>query len=168
MLVAPAVWGRAEMNVFMRAALWLVANTMPGLTTTGSLAARVASDNRAAIRRLSTDPLTIHDTRFDTDPRAGRSDGCRAGRRAPLPRPGTVPVRRQGRTDPGSGHRGHLARAAAGSRAGILPADYHLLLRDMGRGMPIDDILAWICRPGDPLPSGADRAAAVWLAKQGK
>ena len=31
-LVAPAVWGRAEMNVFLRAGLWLLANLMPGLT----------------------------------------------------------------------------------------------------------------------------------------
>ena len=30
-LVAPAVWGRAEMNVFLRAGLWLFANLVPGL-----------------------------------------------------------------------------------------------------------------------------------------
>jgi hypothetical protein len=46
------------------------------------------------------------------------------------------------------------------------PAGYHLLLRDVERTTPIDDILAWILRPGDPLPSGADRAAAAWLARQ--
>src|SRR5262249_24494739 len=48
-LVAPAVWGRAEMNPFLRAALWLVANTIPGFTATGAVAKRVASDNREAI-----------------------------------------------------------------------------------------------------------------------
>ena len=31
---------------------------------------------------------------------------------------------------------------------------------------PIDDILSWIRHPEMPLPSGADRAAAAWLAKQ--
>ena len=31
-LVAPAVWGRAEMNVFLRTGLWLVANPLPGFT----------------------------------------------------------------------------------------------------------------------------------------
>ena len=52
-LVAPAVWGRAEMNVFMRTGLWLLANMVPGMKVTGSIAAKVASDNREAIRRLS-------------------------------------------------------------------------------------------------------------------
>jgi len=39
-------------------------------------------------------------------------------------------------------------------------------LRDLHRVTPIDDILAWICQPDAPLPSGADRAAAEWLAGQ--
>ena len=61
-LVAPAVWGRAEMNVFLRTGLWLVANLIPGFTVTGRVAHVVASDNREAIKRLSQDPLTIHAT----------------------------------------------------------------------------------------------------------
>src|SRR5262249_57150916 len=65
-LVAPAVWGRAEMNVFLRAGLWLFAKLIPGFKISGAVARRVASDNREAIRRLSQDPLTIHETRFDT------------------------------------------------------------------------------------------------------
>src|ERR1700733_8221131 len=67
-LIAPAVWGRAEMNVFLRAGLWLLSNTMPGMTVSGGggLVHVSASDNYAAIRRLSDDPLTIHDTRWDT------------------------------------------------------------------------------------------------------
>ena len=46
------------------------------------------------------------------------------------------------------------------------PAGYHLLLRDLDRIAPIDDVIAWIRQPNAPLPSGADRAAAAWLAKQ--
>ena len=46
------------------------------------------------------------------------------------------------------------------------PAGYHLLLRDLERVTPIDDILVWIRHPMQPLPSGADRAAAAWLAQQ--
>ena len=34
-LVAPAVWGRAEMNLFLRTGLWLFANLIPGFTVTG-------------------------------------------------------------------------------------------------------------------------------------
>jgi acylglycerol lipase len=167
-LVAPAVWGRAEMNVFMRAALWLVANTMPGLTTTGSLAARVASDNRAAIHRLSTDPLTIHDTRFDTI--RGLVDLMDAALAAAPHFHGRALFMYGGKDEliPDRATAATWRALPPGPVRAFYPGDYHLLLRDIGRETPIDDILAWIYRPGDPLPSGADRAAAVWLAKQGK
>jgi acylglycerol lipase len=39
-------------------------------------------------------------------------------------------------------------------------------LRDKDRAVPIGDILAWIRDPQAPLPSGAQEAAAAWLAKQ--
>ena len=64
-LVSPAVWSRAEMNPFERVGLWLMAHLLPGFTVTGQVAHVLASDNRAALIRLSRDPLTIHDTRFD-------------------------------------------------------------------------------------------------------
>ena len=64
-LVSPAVWGRSEMNPFERGGLWLMAHLLPGLTVTGRAAHVTASDNREALIRLSRDPLTIHDTRFD-------------------------------------------------------------------------------------------------------
>jgi acylglycerol lipase len=165
-LVAPAVWGRAEMNVFFRTALWLAANLAPGMKVTGSIAAKVASDNREAIRQLSSDPLTIHQTRFDTirglvdlmdaalaaAPRfQGRALFMYGGKDELIPDRATVATWRG---------------LPAGPRRAFYPAGYHLLLRDVGRMTPIDDILAWIYRPGDPLPSGADRAAAVWLSKQ--
>ena len=37
----------------------------PGMTFTGAVAHVKASDNHAALVRLSTDPLTIHHTRMD-------------------------------------------------------------------------------------------------------
>jgi alpha-beta hydrolase superfamily lysophospholipase len=37
-LVAPAVWGRAEMNLLLRSSLWLFANLVPGLTLAGRVA----------------------------------------------------------------------------------------------------------------------------------
>src|SRR4051812_12555325 len=48
-LIAPAVWGRSEMNVLMRVSLWLAENTLPALTLTGRGIVKVtASDNREA------------------------------------------------------------------------------------------------------------------------
>ena len=94
-LIAPAVWGRAEMNVLMRAALWLADHTVPGLTVTGRGIVKVtASDNRQALIRLSHDPLTIHETRIDAI--AGLVDLMEPspGSRLEFPRTGVVPLRR--------------------------------------------------------------------------
>ncbi|MBN8929781.1 MAG: hypothetical protein J0H19_24575 [Rhodospirillales bacterium] len=46
------------------------------------------------------------------------------------------------------------------------PEGYHLLLRDLHRITPTEDIITWMRAPEAPLPSGADRAAAAWLARQ--
>jgi acylglycerol lipase len=165
-LVAPAVWGRDEMNVFMRTGLWLASNLMPGLTVTGSVARVTASDNKEAIKRLSQDPLTIHGTRFDTikglvdlmDAALAAASRFQApalflygGKDELIPDRATAATWRELPAEP--------VRA-------FYPAGYHLLLRDHERVTPIDDILAWVRNPDAPLPSGADRAAAAWLVRQ--
>jgi len=166
-MIAPAVWGRAEMNVFLRAGLWLFSNTIPAVTVTGGGFVHVwASDNREAIRRLSDDPLTIHATRWDAirglvnlmD--AALADASRfhgpalflyGGHDELIPKKATAATWRA---------------LPPGVREAYYPAGYHLLLRDHERITPIGDILAWIMRADVPLPSGADRAAAAWLAEQ--
>src|SRR5260370_41583902 len=65
-MAAPAVWGRAEMSIFLRSSLWIAMRLSPGMALSGGPVRVVASDNHAALRRLSTDPLTIHETRVDT------------------------------------------------------------------------------------------------------
>ena len=167
-LVAPAVWGRAEMNIFMRGGLWLAANMIPGFTVTGAVAKRVASDNREAIRRLSTDPLTIHETRFDTI--RGLVDLMDAALAAAPHFHGRALFMYGGKDEliPDRATAATWRALPPGPVRAFYPAGYHLLLRDLDRITPIDDILAWIYRPDDPLPSGADRAAAVWLAQQEK
>jgi len=40
------------------------------------------------------------------------------------------------------------------------------LLRDLQRDVVAADILAWLAMPAAPLPSGADAAAAAWLARE--
>jgi len=54
----------------------------------------------------------------------------------------------------------------AGERMAYYPDGYHLMLRDIGREVPIGDIISWIFHPSAPLPSGADRAAPAWLQRQ--
>jgi len=165
-LVAPAVWGRAEMNVFLRSSLWLFANLIPGFRVSGAAARRVASDNREAIRRLSQDPLTIHETRFDAvrglvnlmdaalaaAPRFREPALFLYGGKDEL-----IPDKATAATWRGLPH---------GPIRAFYPGGYHLLLRDHERETPIDDILAWMRHPAAGLPSGGDLAAEAWLRGQ--
>jgi alpha-beta hydrolase superfamily lysophospholipase len=165
-LVAPAVWGRAEMNIFLRAGLWLFANLAPGLTVTGAVAKKTASDNREAIRRLSQNPLTIHETRFDTI--RGLVDLMDAALAA-APRFHAPALFLYGGKDeliPAKATQVTWRELPEGPVRSFYPAGYHLLLRDHERATPIDDILFWMRHPGMPLPSGGDLAASAWLSKQ--
>src|ERR1700758_4163310 len=64
-LTAPAVWGRATMDLLPRLALWAGVRVMPGLTVTGRGLEIKPSDNIAMLRALAHDPLVIHATRID-------------------------------------------------------------------------------------------------------
>jgi alpha-beta hydrolase superfamily lysophospholipase len=165
-LVAPAVWTRSEMNPFERGGLWLISRTLPGLTVTGRVARITASDNRQALIRLSRDPLTIHDTRFDAidglvdlmDAAASAAPRFIApalllygGKDELIPPDAMVRVWRD---------------LPPGPRRAFYPGGYHLLLRDLERAGPIGDIIDWLLDPRAPLPSGAEAAAAAWLARQ--
>lgn len=166
-LIAPAVWGRVKMNILMRGALWLADHTVPGLILIGGGLVKVtASDNRDALVRLSTDPLTIHGTRVDAI--KGLVDlmdqalAAAADFRAPAlflygGHDELVPPRATGTT---------WRALPPGSKLAFYPNGYHLLLRDKGRAAPIGDILAWIRDSKAPLPSVAEHAAAEWLNTQ--
>ena len=65
-LTAPAVWGRATMDLLPRLALWAAVRLVPGLTVTGRGLEIKPSDNIPMLRALSRDPLVIKETRVDT------------------------------------------------------------------------------------------------------
>jgi acylglycerol lipase len=172
-LVAPAVWGRARMNVFLRGSLWLASNLVPAVAVNGAPpGVRIhASDNHEAIIRLSRDPLTLHSTRFDT--LRGLVDLMDAalvagpeftapslflygGNDELVPPDATAAA---WRSLPRGGD-------AAGPALAFYPRGYHLLLRDLDRALRIGDVIDWIRRRPGSLPSGADVAAAEWLAAQ--
>ncbi|MBV9538729.1 MAG: alpha/beta fold hydrolase [Acidisphaera sp.] len=171
-LIAPAVWGRARMNIFLRSGLWLAYNLVPGMTAARAPGVRVtASNNRAALIALGRDPLTIHDTRIDTlkglvDLMDAALDAASAftepalfvygGKDELVPPEATAAT---WRLLPDADRLG-------GEVLAYYPDGYHLLLRDLDRATPIDDIIAWIRAPDAPLPSGADRAAQRWLVAQ--
>ena len=163
-LIAPAVWGRATMNIFLRATLWTAANTVPGWSLTGRGFVKItASDNREALIRLSTDPLTLHATRVDAI--HGLVDLMDAALAA-APRFHAPALFLYGGKDQLVPPRATEATWAAlpkeATRA-YYPDGYHLLLRDKGRAAAIGDIVAWIAHPHwGGLPSGADLAASEW------
>lgn len=165
-LIAPAVWGRDFMNLFLRVGLWAVASFLPGLT-----AARppppvriLASDNREALLALSRNPLTIKDTRFDTI--RGLVDLMDAAQAAAahFTAPGLFMYGGHDQLIPPAAMRAVWRHLPPGpTLRAFYPAGYHMLLRDIERAAPIGDIIAWLRAPAAPLPSGADLAAVAWL-----
>ena len=163
-LIAPAVWSRSEMNVVMRVGLWFLAGAFPAMTNTGSIARVTASDNRAALLRLSYDPLTIHGTRFDAVRGLVDLMDAAAVSAAAMPSPALVLYGGRDELIPPRATAAAWRAFPPGVREAYYPAGYHLLLRDRDRASVLADVLAWIADPAVPLPSGADRAAAAWLA----
>ena len=165
-LVAPAVWGRAEMNLVLRSALWLASTLAPGMELTETPVKVTASSNRDALIRLSRDPLTLKSTRVDSV--KGLVDLMDAAL-ASAPHFNAPALFLYGGRDelvPGRATAATWDALRPGERRAFYPDGYHLLLRDLDRERPIGDVIAWIRDPRGPLPSGADRAAASWLAEQ--
>jgi alpha-beta hydrolase superfamily lysophospholipase len=164
-LVAPAVWGRAQMSILIQGALWLACTFTPGTELTGAPVKVTASDNREALIRLSRDPLTIHATRVDTL-RGLVNLMSRALAAAPRFRaPGLFLYGGKDELVPKDAMAA-MWRAlppAQDHRLAYYPDDYHLMLRDLQRARPIGDIIAWTDAVYDRLPSGADIAARGWL-----
>jgi alpha-beta hydrolase superfamily lysophospholipase len=168
-LVAPAVWGRAEMNFILRSALWIASRTVPGMTLENRGYVKItASDNRDALVRLSRDPLTILKTRVDAtrglvdlmDAALASAPNFRAralflygGKDDLIPKKATAATWR--------------ALPRGESRLAYYPDHYHLAMRDLGRDAVIRDVVGWIKHPSAPLPSGADGAAEAWIKSQG-
>lgn len=165
-LLAPAVWGRQQMGAALSGALWLASNVAPAWTLTGREVPVkiVASDNQEALIRLGRDPLTILRTRVDA--LRGLADLMDAAQAAAPDLPANVLACYGGHDQlvPAEAMRRAWTRMPAGARRAFYPNGYHLLLRDHDRELPAGDVLAWMAAPGNWLPSGADTAAAAWLA----
>jgi acylglycerol lipase len=163
-LTAPAVWGRATMDLLPRLALWGGVRLMPGLTLTGRGLEIKPSDNLAMLRALSRDPLVIKETRVDaiyglvdlmdaalnSAPSLGVPLLVMYGAKDEIvPK---TPIRRfVSSLPPECRQRAKLAWYTDG---------YHMLLRDLEGPVVAGDVASWVLAPAAPLPSGADRVAA--------
>jgi acylglycerol lipase len=167
---APAVWGRREMNIFLRSTLWLADKTVPGMTFTGRGAGVMPTDDEAALMRLSTDPLTVTATRVsvikglvDLMDKALAAAGhievpvlfLYGGHDELVPKEAMA-----------AAWRAEMASGDTRVTYAFYPKGYHLLERDHEGAMVTEDIAHWLQDPRAPLPSGADQRARSWIAKQ--
>lgn len=163
-LAAPAVWGRATMNVFERAALWTGDTFFPDMTLTGRGLNIMPSDNIAMLRALGRDPLVIKETRVAAvKGLVDLMDAALAS--APLvttpmlmlygDRDELVPREPTERFIEALPFSDRRTRRIAWYDAG-----YHMLLRDLEGPLVWRDVESWIGDHGAPLPSGADRRAS--------
>ena len=163
-LAAPAVWGRATMDLLPRLALWFGARLMPELTLTGRGLKIKPSDNIEMLRALSRDPLVIKATRVDTI--YGLVDLMDAALdSAPLlDAPMLMMYGAKDQIVPKTPVRrfvgGLPAECRCRARLAWYEHGYHMLLRDLEGPVVSADVAGWVLDPGAPLASGADRGAA--------
>jgi alpha-beta hydrolase superfamily lysophospholipase len=153
-LVAAAVWGRATMNPPQRAALWLLAHGFPGWQLSGRGLGITASDNQAMLRALGKDPLVLKQARADA--LWGLTDLMdRALAAAPgLTVPALVLYGERDEIIPRRPTCRMLATLASSARIAVYPNGYHMLTRDLGAKIVLEDLAAWLADPAAPLPSG--------------
>jgi acylglycerol lipase len=166
-LAAPAVWGRATMNLVERVALWTGDTFFPGMTLTGRGLNIMPSDNIEMLRRLARDPLVIKETRVSAV--KGLVDLMDT---ALASAPGvTVPMLLLYGDHDEVVPREPTERFIAGlpiaerrtRRIAWYAAGYHMLLRDLEAPVVWRDIESWIGNHDAKLPSGADQRASELL-----
>jgi acylglycerol lipase len=169
-LVAPAVWGKQTLNVFLRVVLWTVDQIAPRWTLTGQSLKISPSDNIEMLRELSRDPLVIKETRVGTI--AGLVD-LMSGAFAAAPQLRQRMLLLYGANDqvipPGPTQKFIAALPPVAPETRVIAyydKGYHMLLRDLEGQLVQRDIENWILAPSAPLPSGADRRGTETLTPQ--
>ncbi len=145
-LVAPAVWSRADMPVSYRAALWLTAHLVPWLHVWGNGLHIWPSDNIPMLRRLSRDPLFQHDSR--TDQVYGLVGLMDDARQAPLhladPPPILLVYGAKDQVIPRAPTEAVIAALDGKAQVRRYDNGYHMLLRDLDGAQVWSDIAGWI------------------------
>lgn len=166
-LLAPGVRGRATMNGFERTVLEVASRAIPAVGFRGSAPGFAPTNNEAAMKRWSEDPLTAKEFRVDlVYGLVNLMDDALAA--APRFRePALILYGGRDRIVPAGPVRRLIAALPDGAphRLAYYPEGHHLLLRDKGRAEVARDILAWMEAPAAPLPSGADAAGRRWAGR---
>lgn len=153
-LISPAVWSRADMPALYRVALFMVAHITPGIILTNSAASKVVkivpSDNIPMLIALGKDPLFQKKTRADT--LYGLVNLMGDARTAPgrLPVSGTPPILYlHGEKDqviPPAPAKATIGELGARADVREYPNGYHMLLRDLDRAKPQNDVTDWVLK----------------------
>ncbi len=160
-LSAPAVWGRQQMNVVMRAGLWMMGHLLPWASSGRSPVPIRASDNRAALEALFKDPLTLRTARFDTLTGLVKLMSTAQDAAARLPPPALFLYGAHDQLVPKTAMLAVWRTVPPGvARFCYFRNGWHLLLRDHDRVRVIGDIVAWLNNPRARL---AGEAAAAGL-----
>jgi alpha-beta hydrolase superfamily lysophospholipase len=163
-LSAPAVWGGPTMPTLYRVSAQVVARLDPARRLSSRHVVVLPTDNKAALRAFSRDPLTIHAPRADSltgliDLMDQAQSAC-----AHFTQPALILYGGHDQLVPKDAMRRcwQVLPATAPVTLAYYPQGYHLLPRDTDRATPNADILAFIL--GQGLPSSAPSAATVFLA----
>ncbi|UPY38066.1 alpha/beta fold hydrolase [Sediminicoccus sp. KRV36] len=163
-LSSPALWGRAYMPRFLRALLWGAAHVLGPVAMPASAPNITASDNREALLRFGSDPLTLREIRFDMvsglvdlmdQAVAALPTCCRAV-------PTLIMVGGNDQVVPTPIARRAL-RDAGVPRVALYTEGWHLLLRDGVRARVARDIIEFLNMPD--VPTSREAAGAAWLAR---
>ncbi len=167
-LISPAVWGGRAMLPPMRWASAVAGVVAPDLRLNGHQAHVLATDNPAALARLSNDPLTILAARLGSVAGIVRMMGrAQAMCRDFAPAHALVLYGGHDQLIPKSAQ-ARCWRAMPADPGVVLayyPPDYHLMVLDHQRAVPMGDILAFIRDPKRPIPSAAPSEAEIFMGE---
>jgi alpha-beta hydrolase superfamily lysophospholipase len=156
-LVAPAVWSRADMPLLYRLSLFFAAHFMPGLVLSNNAASRIVtiipSDNIEMLRAMARDPLVQKRTRSDMV--YGLTNLMDEARNAPAQLPAATPpiLFAYGARDqviPAKPTEAVIAELGGKATVRHYANGYHMLLRGLDRAAPIADIGNWVLGPAAP------------------
>jgi acylglycerol lipase len=156
-LVAPAVWSRADMPLLYRGALFFAAHLMPGMILSNSAASHVVtimpSDNIPMLRALGRDPLFQKQTRSDAV--YGLVNLMDEARSAPAAIKAPSPILfLYGKNDqiiPAEPTKAVIGELGARASVHRYDKGYHMLLRDLDGPIVWQDTLDWIAAT-KPMP----------------
>jgi alpha-beta hydrolase superfamily lysophospholipase len=145
-LVAPAVWSRADMPFYYTAALWIGVHTFPASHVSGRGLKIWPSDNIPMLRKLARDPLFQHETRVDQ--LYGLVNLMDEARNAPAHISVDPPILLlygdKDQVIPAPPTKAVIAALGSHVSANEYPKGYHMLLRDLEGETVWGDVLTWI------------------------